>query len=75
MNFDDARSGTEGWRREYNEVKAHSDIGNKLPISLLNGFGGFPVLSFNRPEVLVLAGLKLDSASRLPFGEAIMARF
>jgi hypothetical protein len=73
MNFVDARSGTEGWRREYNEVKPRSAIGNKPPISLLNGFGGFPILSFNRPEILVLAGLKLGSASRLPFGKAIMA--
>jgi putative transposase len=37
MNLDDARSKMEEWRRYYNEVRPHSAIGNKPPISLLNG--------------------------------------
>lgn len=37
MNLDDARSKMEEWRRHYNEFRPHSAIGNKPPISLLNG--------------------------------------
>ncbi|KAB2726441.1 transposase [Brucella anthropi] len=29
----------ENWRREYNEVRPHSAIGNKPPISPMNGSG------------------------------------
>jgi len=36
MNLDDARSKLEGWRRDYNEVRPHSAIGYKAPITLLN---------------------------------------
>lgn len=37
MNLDDAREKMEDWRRDYNEVRPHSAIGNKPPISLMNG--------------------------------------
>ena len=37
MSLDDARSKMEEWRRDYNEVRPHSAIGNKPPISLVNG--------------------------------------
>ncbi|MBF2714374.1 IS3 family transposase [Agrobacterium vitis] len=37
MSLDDARSKMEDWRRDYNEFRPHSAIGNKVPISLLNG--------------------------------------
>jgi len=37
MNLDDARTKMEAWRRDYNEFRPHSAIGNKPPISLLNG--------------------------------------
>ena len=37
MNLDDARSKMQEWRRDYNEVRPHSAIGNKPQISLLNG--------------------------------------
>lgn len=37
MSLDDARMKMEEWRRDYNEVRPHSAIGNKPPISLLNG--------------------------------------
>lgn len=37
VSLDDARAKMEAWRRDYNEVRPHSAIGNKPPISLLNG--------------------------------------
>jgi putative transposase len=37
MSLDDARAKMEEWRRDYNEVRPHSAIGNKPPISLMNG--------------------------------------
>ncbi len=42
MSLDDARTKMEDWRRDYNEVRPHSAIGNKAPISLLNGSSAFP---------------------------------
>jgi len=36
MSLDDARAKCEAWRRDYNEVRPHSAIGNKPPIMLLN---------------------------------------
>ncbi len=39
MSLDDARTKMEDWRRDYNEVRPHSAIGNKPPISLMNGSG------------------------------------
>ena len=35
MSLDDARSKCEAWRRDYNEVRPHSAIGNKPPITLI----------------------------------------
>lgn len=35
-SLDDARAKCEAWRRDYNEVRPHSTIGNKLPIKLVN---------------------------------------
>ena len=37
MSLDDARSKLEEWRRDYNEVRPHSAIGNKPPIALITG--------------------------------------
>lgn len=37
--LDDARQKMEHGRRDYNEVRPHSAIGNKVPISLMNGSG------------------------------------
>ena len=37
MSLDDARSKMEEWRKDYNEVRPHSAIGNNPPISLMNG--------------------------------------
>ena len=36
MSLDDARRKCEAWRRDYNEERPHSAIGNKPPISLMN---------------------------------------
>jgi putative transposase len=36
MSLDDAVRKCEAWRRDYNEVRPHSAIGNKPPISLVN---------------------------------------
>lgn len=36
MTLDDARQKMEDWRRDYNEVRPHSAIGNKPPIALIN---------------------------------------
>ena len=42
MGLDDAREKIEAWRKDYNEVRPHSAIGNKVPISLLNGSTASP---------------------------------
>ena len=39
MSLDDARAKCEAWRRDYNEVRPHSAIGNKPPITLVNRSG------------------------------------
>jgi putative transposase len=36
MSLDDARRKCEAWRRDYNEERPHSSIGNKTPIELIN---------------------------------------
>ena len=42
MSLDDARTKMEAWRRDYNEVRPHSAIGNKPPIALMNGSPALP---------------------------------
>ncbi|MGN7711438.1 integrase core domain-containing protein, partial [Hyphomicrobiales bacterium] len=42
MTLDDARAKMEDWRRDYNEFRPHSAIGNKVPISLMNGSSAPP---------------------------------
>jgi putative transposase len=39
MCLADATEKCEDWRRDYNEVRPHSAIGNKSPVSLLNCVG------------------------------------
>ena len=39
LSLDDARQKMEEWRRDYNEVRPHSAIGNKPPISRMNAYG------------------------------------
>jgi hypothetical protein len=41
MSLDDARSKCEAWRRDYNEHRPHSAIGDKCPIDLMNGAGPY----------------------------------
>src|SRR5215510_8218619 len=36
MSLDDARRRCEAWRRDYNEERPHSAIGNKAPIELID---------------------------------------
>ena len=44
MNVSDAQRKCDIWRRDYNEVRPHSAIGNKPPIALLNSsYGACPV--------------------------------
>ena len=40
MSLGDARVKCEAWRRDYNEVRPHSGIGNKPPASLMNSASG-----------------------------------
>ena len=42
MSLDDARAKMEDWRKDYNEVRPHSAIGNRSPISLMNGSPASP---------------------------------
>ena len=42
MSLDDARQKMEEWRRDYNEIRPHSAIGNKPPVSLMNGSSAYP---------------------------------
>ncbi len=37
MSLDDARMKMEEWREDYNNVRPHSAIGDKPPVTLING--------------------------------------
>jgi putative transposase len=50
MSLDDARANMEDWRRDYNEIRPHSAIGNKPPISLLNAPPASPPAQGLTPE-------------------------
>jgi len=39
ISLDDARAKCEAWRRDYNEIRPHSVIGGKPPITLLDRSG------------------------------------
>ena len=39
LSLDEARRKCEAWRRDYNEVRPHSAIGNKVPIMLHRASG------------------------------------
>lgn len=51
MDLDDARQKVEDWRREYNEVRPHSAIGDRTPMALLSGLGACSEAE-NGPEIL-----------------------
>ena len=43
LTLEDAREKLEAWRKDYNEVRPHSSIGNKPPIELMKSpYGGVP---------------------------------
>ena len=42
LSLEDARRKIEDWRKDYNEVRPHSAIGYKPPISLINGSSAHP---------------------------------
>jgi putative transposase len=50
MTLADAREKLEYWRRDYNEVRPHGAIGNKVPISLLNPAGDTNPPTEKKPE-------------------------
>lgn len=50
MTLDAARQKMEDWRVDYNEVRPHSAIGNKSPISLMNGSGASGSPEAQTPE-------------------------
>lgn len=39
LTLDDAHRKMEQWRRDYNEVRPHGAVGNKLRTTLMNAFG------------------------------------
>jgi putative transposase len=39
LTLDDARSKCEAYRREYNEERPHSAIGNKTPMAFMKAIG------------------------------------
>jgi transposase InsO family protein len=41
MSLDDAHQKMEEWRRDYNEVRPHSAIGYKPPVSLINSSSAY----------------------------------
>lgn len=52
MDLDDATKKVEDWRREYNEVRPHSAIGDRTPMSLIQQPRQF-VEASTRPEILI----------------------
>jgi transposase InsO family protein len=51
LDLDDAREKVEEWRTEYNEVRPHSAIGDKTPVSLIHRPRQDPEAS-KTPEIL-----------------------
>jgi putative transposase len=51
LDLDDARETVEEWRTEYNEVRPHSAIDDKTPLSLIHQLRQHAEAP-NRPEIL-----------------------
>ena len=51
LDLDDAREKVEEWRTEYNEVRPHSAIGDRTPLSLIH-LPRQDTEALNRPEIL-----------------------
>jgi len=66
LSLDDARQKTEEWRRDYNEVRPHSAIGNKTPISLMNASGASGPPSVLPQEIHQPGGPKSGPTSTKP---------
>ncbi len=64
LTLDDARQKMEHWRRDYNEVRPHSAIGNKPPISLMKGSSAAVPPEPHTPEVPARGDPKTGSSSR-----------
>ena len=57
MDMDDAVKKVEDWRREYNEVRPHSAIGDRTPMSLIQK-PQQNAEALTRPEILTKNGLR-----------------
>ncbi len=73
LTLDDARRKMEDWLKDYNEVRPHSAIGNKPPISLVNGSAAAPTICAKTPEIPAPDGLNsgstsLNRSNKLEFG-------
>lgn len=51
MDLDDARRKVEDWRSEYNDVRPHGAIGDRVPMALIQNGSGLPGRS-QPPEIL-----------------------
>jgi transposase InsO family protein len=51
VSLDDAQRKCEAWRRDYNEERLHSVIGNKPPIDVMNRSRATARPWSNRPEI------------------------
>jgi len=56
ISLDDARAKCEAWRRDYNNVRPHSAVGNKPPITLLIGQGHMAQLDRDTLEAIQRTG-------------------
>lgn len=50
MDPDDARAKVESWRVDYNEVRPHSALGDKMPMSLISA-PEQPLEGDRKPEI------------------------
>lgn len=63
MSLDDARIKMEDWRRDYNEFRPHSAIGN-MPISLMNGLNGIPAALSLKTRKIPACGTNSRNSSK-----------
>ena len=74
MDMDDAMKKVEDWRREYNEVRPHSAIGDRTPMSLIQ-MPPQPVEAPQTPEISHLSRSKIwDAAKQPPDSQATWIR-
>ncbi|MBS7536086.1 integrase core domain-containing protein, partial [Ancylobacter sonchi] len=68
MSLDDALAKMEVRRREYNEVRLHSAIGNEPPITLINGLSGTPAGTSHNPGIVQLRLAQMREAPQKNLG-------